>query len=299
MLSPAATSVVSDRVRINDAAAVAADLIRVDFQGTSFNRAKDEHEERNSIVDAGFTMINQWLMAYRIMAGATIIKPAERMHCSWRLDYLDDDEGPLSLIEGLIRRAVGLAFSIPARATINAEAWGVLATIMPDYVPTRWDQLQVDATGLLPEIGPAILLAYTALEIRIASAADLLAEARGVDGDLWRWFTNKRPYLVQPETKEFAKDLFRMLAGRSLSDEEQLWRTFVRLRKARNSFAHEGIALDLETHTPLTVGQAGQLVVGARQILDWIDQLLPAAHRTKRATLPDVRIESLGDVMQV
>jgi hypothetical protein len=170
---------------------------------------------------------------------------------------------------------------------------------VPDFVPERWDQLLVDASGLLPEIGPAVLLAYTSLEIRIASAADVLAQARSIDDDLWRWFTDKRAFQVQPETEEFAKDLFRILAGHSMAEEEPLWRVFTRLRKARNSFAHEGVARDLDTHAPLTIGQAAQLVGGAKQILDWIDGLLPEAHRNKRPALPRVRIESLGDKMQV
>jgi len=299
MLSPAADPLISDRVRVNDSEAMAADLIRIDFMSESFNRTRGDSTERNKILETGFKLINQWLMAYRILAAAAIIKPVDRMSCSTRLDYLDDAEGSLAPAEGLIRQSASIAFQIPGRATITAKGWEVISGVAPDFVPTRWDQLLIDAGGLLPEIGPAILLAYTALEVRIASAADILAEARGINADLWSWFTDKRPFLVQPETEEFAKHLFRMLGGHSLAEEEQLWRIFVRLRKARNSFAHEGTALDLDTHAPLTLGQAAQLVGGARQIVDWIDALLPEEHRSKRPVLPEVRIESLGDVMQV
>jgi hypothetical protein len=298
LLLPAGTPEIADRVRIDDGDALAADLIRVEFMSETFDRSRGESAERNRIIDIGFAVVNEWLLAFRIAATAAIVKSVQRLFTSWRIDYLNDEGGALASQEGLARQMAGIAFQIPARVVLTPDAWTALATVAPGYEASRWDQLIVDAGGLFPEVGPAILLAYTAVEIRVASAADVLARERGVDKDLWEWFTRKRPYIVQPETEEYAKTILRALGGRSLADDDPLWTIFVRLRKARNSFAHEGIARDLDTKNPLTLGQAAQLVGGARRILDWIDTLLPPQDRAKRAALPDVKIETIGDVLK-
>src|SRR5438094_7919243 len=141
MLSPAANPVISDRVRINDGETVAADLIRVDFMSESFDRNKGDSAERNRLLETGFEVINRWLMAYRVLAAAAIVEPVDRMSCSTRLDYLDDGGEPLAPAPGLIRQSASLAFQIPGRATITAEAWEAIGTVAPDYVPPRWDQL--------------------------------------------------------------------------------------------------------------------------------------------------------------
>jgi hypothetical protein len=284
MIGPTADVVKSPYVRIDDTETRAADLFTVDFRADSFDRSSGNPPERDALVSDSIAVIDQWLTTFRNLLGATWVKPVTRMTCSWRLTYLNDDETELPKEEGQIRGTLGVLMRISNIAGLADEAWNAIAALQPGYAPFRWDELLVDAVELLPAVGPSLLLAYTALEIRISDAADVLAAEAKVHDALWEWFTVKRSFKVQPETAEFAKAIFRMLAGKSLADEQQLWKTLTDLRKARNSFAHEGVAVDTQGNV-VTPEKAAQLVAGARQVLDWIETLLPEKHRRTKLTI--------------
>jgi len=255
--------------------------MEVEFHSDSYDRSPSQVPERDSLIEDGFALVNRWTTTYRNLMSATWVKPVAPQKCSWRLNYLNDDGTELAQEEGLIRASVGFFMNVPGVGALVADSWQAIGDLVPDYVPFRWDELLVDALELLPAIGPPILLAYTALEIRISDAADVLATERKVHAEVWEWFTLKRAIVVRPETEEFAKAVFRMLAGKSLADETELWQTFVDLRRARNSFAHEGVARD-SSGKEVTPDKAAQLVAGARQVLDWIENLLPESNRRKQ-----------------
>ncbi len=296
-LRAAKEPVTSDQVKVNDTETVACDLLRVDFIDQEFDRSAGDVTERHQLIEAGFAVANQWLVAYRVLLGAHQIKPVTRLTSSWRLDYLDDGETRLPKEHGLISGQVAVRMEVPGVATVIPASWDAISAVGHDYVPSRWDELLVDATELLPAIGPAVLLAYTALEIRIAAAADVLAAESGVHADLWTWLTEKRTYLAEPTTEEFAKEIFRLLTGKSLADDNAVWNIFTQLRKARNSFAHEGIARGLDG-TILSVARASELVVGCRAVLDWIDALLP--ENSRRPTIDvSAKIEVVSTVLRV
>jgi hypothetical protein len=297
MLSPAPNPTSTNTVRINGSDTYPCDLVRVDQRADQFDRSTGDVVGRNQLIEVGFSVLNQWLTAFRVLFGAAQFKPVGPFWNSWRLDYLADDGQPLEQEPGLIRALQGIRVEVPAVATLVEDAWQALLALGPNYTPLRWDELLVDATELLPAVGPPVLLAYTAIEIRIADAAAVVARENGVREDLWRWLAQKRPYLVQPTTEEMAKDVFRMLTGRSLADEPDLWGTVVALRKARNSFAHEGVALELDGRA-LTPERAASLVAGARPVLDWIESQLPESQRRRHIEV-QTQIEVVSPPVQV
>jgi hypothetical protein len=84
-------------------------------------------------------------------------------------------------------------------------------------------------------------------------------------------------------------DLFDSLllavARRSLKEDNRLWEGFQNLRRTRNTFVHEGKAII--GGAPVDVVEAARLIGIAREILDWVDQLLPGAHRRPVYDNPD------------
>jgi hypothetical protein len=222
-------------------------------------------------------------MTYRNLVGATWVKSVSETWASWRLSFLNDDESQLPAEQGAIRGGLAVFMKLGSIGVLADDSWDAIAALQPDYLPYRWDELLVDATELLPAVGPAMLLTYIALEIRIADAADVLASQAKIHTELWQWITAKRPYLAEPTTEEFAKAVFTMLSGKSLADEDELWQTFIDLRKARNSFAHEGTAVDMKGQV-VNPERAQQLIAGARRVLDWIEALLPEESHRKTFT---------------
>jgi hypothetical protein len=70
------------------------------------------------------------------------------------------------------------------------------------------------------------------------------------------------------------------VAGVSLQDEPALGNAFDRLRRARNLAAHEGTPVLDGVTVDDQLAQA--MILGIRPILDWIEALMPPAHRSHR-----------------
>jgi len=147
--------------------------------------------------------------------------------------------------------------------------------------------LLLDAYALLPQIGPAIVLAYTAIETRIAQALDRLAALTGLNPLLWMWLTDRGDFTKDPSTAEQLDVLSRALAGKSLKDDTGLWESFQNLRTARNRFVHEGMASIGKQRLAVDDNRAQQLINGAELIIDWIENLLPEDERRPRAQSPN------------
>jgi hypothetical protein len=67
--------------------------------------------------------------------------------------------------------------------------------------------------------------------------------------------------------------LLKELCGVSLKDNADLWAAFVRIRKARNTFVHGGVARD--SKGALTADETQALLGKAREIIDFVKQRLP------------------------
>ena len=101
------------------------------------------------------------------------------------------------------------------------------------------DELLLDAYALPPQVGPAVVLAHTAVETRVAQTTDRNAILTGLNAELWSWLTVR-------STAEQLDRLAKALTGKSLKDDRRLWEGFQHLREALekqgNKFVHEGKA---------------------------------------------------------
>ncbi len=71
--------------------------------------------------------------------------------------------------------------------------------------------------------------------------------------------------------------LLKIVTGKSLKEDAPLWLAFVRLKKARNSFVHDGKAvIDRKT---VTSDETTQLVQQTKEIITWIEKLVRAEDR--------------------
>ena len=171
---------------------------------------------------------------------------------------ISDGSGPLALS--------------PALWTAAAEQ------LPPDFEPPAWQSLLLDAAKLLPEVGSPLVLAYTAIEVRIATALDYLADAGAFDRGLWEWLKSRGgDFRKEPSVAEQLSDLMQALGGRSLKNDVRLWEGYQNLRKARNSFVHEGRAVIGDKAVSKT--RALELIGLATEIVDWIEAALPEAQR--------------------
>ena len=154
---------------------------------------------------------------------------------------------------------------------LDAQTWSELRA-EPEKAAPAWETLLLDASAVLPQIGPAIVLAYTALEVLIAAVLSDLAARDPSKQALWTW-VQTLDYVRRPSVSDHYSDLFSLFTGQSLKSDQKLWEKFCRLRRARNTFVHEGTAL--ADAQPVDADGAGELILAAREIVKWVREQLP------------------------
>ncbi len=245
---------------------VLADTLQVDLQG-DHDRTNDGME---ALVDHGFEVANEVVLRLRALVHGQQIRAFARQSTVFHLELLHDDETPLDPDPELLRISAGGVWKAEGLG-VSPELWQAVEEAPDGARLNPWDALLLDARDVLPHIGPALVLASSAIETRAVSALDHLADAAGVAPDLWRWI-NDRQTRKEPSFVERLSVLLESISGKNLKrDEPDLWEGFQNLRTARNSFAHEGVAVlgrrevDLEAAT--------RLVVTAGSIVQWLTQL--------------------------
>jgi hypothetical protein len=142
-------------------------------------------------------------------------------------------------------------------------------------------RIVVGRVGVLPDVGPALVLAATSLETLIADALDKLsAEASPVPQSLWTWINDRGDYRKEPSVLEQYDALFKAFTGRSLRDEIELWEALRNIRDGRNSFVHGGKPLIGRRDVPLADARA--LLAKAERIVEWVEAFLPETARRPR-----------------
>jgi len=143
---------------------------------------------------------------------------------------------------------------------MTLPVWKDANELPPNYQPPPWEELLLDAQSDLPRVGPAVVLAATALEVFIAHVLDELAPRSSVPTPLWSWLNDRDDnHLRQPSVEEQYDKLLLVLTGHSLKTETKLWESFMNLKTARNTFVHGGAA---------TVGKVEVSAETASKLLD-------------------------------
>ena len=230
---------VPDEILINRKPAFQANGLGIYFQKDSFDRRQEiECDPPYPLIAR---TINLFLLKLRFVTRYSKIHPINFPCISWHLQYLNDDKSELDKTEGLVRgrgaKTVALSWT-----ALNNDIWERIFELPPDYIPPQWDTLLLDANETLPEIGPSVVLAETALEVFISHILNELSKNSSIPKDLWDWINDRNGRLNEPTNKEQFDILLKTLLGVSLKENNDLWESFKNLKKARNSFVHEGIA---------------------------------------------------------
>jgi hypothetical protein len=259
-----------EKITIDGVTAFQADALRIDFRKESFDRRAGTHiDPPEDVIDRA---INFFLTRLRHVARAGQVRPIRFPLVTWRMRYLNDDESEFKEEAGLVRGRGTKSFSFSFIALTN-KIWTDVFSLPPDYEPPPWESLLLDATVEMPSIGPALVLAATALEVFISRVLDRLAPTKVVPPELWHWINERGNRLKEPALEEQYDVLMKFLTGHSLKDEPLLWEAFKNLKDARNAFVHEGIAKIGQT--PVSTETANKLIASASNIIAKIREWLP------------------------
>jgi hypothetical protein len=259
-----------DKILIDDKVSVLTNVLRIDFYKKDFDRQQGTYCDPP--VDFISHIINSFLERLRFVTRTNCIHPINFPSVTWRLRYLNDDKTELESKQGLVRGRAGLR-SVFKYPVLDTEVWSSLHELPPDFTPPQWISLLLDAGDILPEIGPAIVLAETALEVFISTILEELSKSGTITKDIWIWL-NERDWFRKPTVEERFDVLLKELAGISLKDNKRLWNAFKNLKTARNTFAHAGVAKIGKQ--PISVEKAKELLILAQEIILWIKEKLPS-----------------------
>ncbi len=250
--------------------ALVANAVELTFSRESFERAAGMTDPT---VEIGLKLVERLVALTRYMTRAHWLHLRGAI-LPWNLRYLADDGGELEKTEGFVRGRGAAQMSIPASVWITAPRWQQIAERLDadSPEPSEPDTLLLDAFELLPHDGPAVVLAFTAVEVAANQTLARLADVHRVSPRAWEWIHARR-HDQRPTIEERLGTLMQAVAGRSLEvDAPALWGRFQRLRKARNAYVHEASA-------PATPADTAELLHAARDVLDWLDRGLPEAMR--------------------
>ena len=279
-LRAATQPVVARHVLLNDGHVYRANLLVIDFFGDEFDRRADsegvvvgEGPQTDPPLELAFAVANEILTKIRVLSRAQEVKPVRGSMTFWRLDYLDDREERLPRVEGLLRTKVATQVRFQVAALTRA-LWGSVTGLPDDFTDHTWDALLLDAEALLPDVGPAIAVANASLEIFSTWAIDQLqTENQFAPDGLWDWIFHRGDWYQNPSVEDRYDVLLKLMTGKSLKDEAQLWEGFKHLRKARNTFSHQG--RPMIGNAEVSEAKAAELIAKAKAIVGWVEDLLP------------------------
>lgn len=260
----------AENITINGNKAFNADVLRIDFKKEDFERKEENTGKKEITCDPPVDLIkdvaNDFLSRLRYVTNGSKIKQLEFPFTSWGLRYLNDDGTELPEEQGLLRGRGMRNFQFSFVA-VNNKVWEDVHSLEPFQPLPVWKNLLLDAEALLPEVGPAIVLTFTSLEVFISTTLDDIVKAGKIDGSLWEWINGRGP-LKDPSIEEKYDFLSRYLIGKSIKENNNVWESFKHLRKARNSFAHDGISKVGDAE--VTPDKAREFIMKANEIINYI-----------------------------
>ncbi len=273
-LKPADPQILMETIRIDSSATIRANCLQIDFLKPSFDRRPTETlTMADPPGQSLFEITNDFITRYRSAGRVPAVHLLTPMTTFWSLRYLTDEEKQLP-VDPALQRGFGSSYSPFRLSGLNEAVWKQTRTLPANYKPHAWEWLLLDAESLLPEVGPSIMIAYSALETFITWALDQLALRSRIPVELWKWIIYRGGrHELEPSVVDMFDVFLKVLAGRSLKEDAKLWESFQSLRKARNNFAHEGklVLGSLE----VTAQKAMEFVAEAKGIIDWVEDLLP------------------------
>ena len=259
-----------EELTVNGDTALQADVLHINFYKNTFDRRKEVFCDPPA--DLIRNIANSFLMRLRIVSRSHIIRPIDFPGISWNLQYLNDDESELEKSHELVRGRFGRRFTYSWTA-LTSEIWEDIHSLPVDYRVAHWETLLLDANAAMPDVGLSIVLAATALEVFISDLLNKLAARSPVAPEIWAWINSRSWWLKNPDIEEQFDKLLKMLGDFSLKDEKELWKAFINLKKARNSFVHEGEAQF--GSKPVSEDVARKLIAKAGEIVACIKEKMP------------------------
>ena len=147
---------------------------------------------------------------------------------------MSDEGRELEPTPGLFRglRPVNLRWQV---SSLDRPTWEAAGASDKVRVPP-FSLLLLDASRLAEsDLGAGIAVAYTALEVLIGWALDVLVKATTIPEELWAWVNERRR---EPSIREQLDNLLRIVGGKSLTENATLSQTLTTLSEMRNSFVH-------------------------------------------------------------
>lgn len=278
---------VTQQLRYGGQPVVLADALQIDFLSEAFDR---RHESDDPPSEMAFAVANELLEKLRVLSQSGQAQTIARDTVPWRISYLNDDESALEP-DPQLKRTLASAHMRMSFLGLPIELWSAIGDLPEGYALRPSDRLFFDAVGLMREVGPSLVLAFSAIETHVGAVLDSLAAAAGVDPGVWGWIREREgDYRREPSIGEQLDVLLKWLSGRSLKERPRRWEGFQKLKKARNSFVHEGAAVvDGEI---VTAPRAAELVITAGEILTWLDSMLPQEERRPSFSYPEYQIET-------
>jgi hypothetical protein len=267
-----------------------ANVMRIDFHKNSFDRrANSPMDPPEEIIRRA---VDEFHSRLRFVTRTAHARPISfpRNQGGWRLDYTNDDGSPLEAREGYVRGRGTIHFQW-SFIGMSRGVWDNMFSLPPEFEVPIWHGLHLDAVAALPNVGTAVVLAATSLEVFIGVLLNNLAAKRGVSAALWEWIRDREGRILQQPSVEDQFDvLLKEFSGHSLKEKAALWEAFTNIKSARNSFVHEGIArIGRSTLTPdnaaALVGRVNEII---SEVREWIPEDLrwpaPQAEAEVRAT---------------
>jgi hypothetical protein len=293
MILPSPAPQPSKQVRVNGAPAIIVNVLVIDFHRDEFDRRKDSWALEDLLggdppVSLAFDLANTVLRRIRYITRGPNLRPLDFTSTAWRLDYRTDAGEELPADPDRFRARVAGNTKVEV-TVLTGDAWEAVWGLPSDFISQAWDDLLLDATSLLPEVGASITVANAALEAFSIWVLGVLAARSDIDPILWKWLSDRGDFYKDPSVSERFDVLLKVLTGTSLKDNGDLWEAYKNLRDARNSFSHTGTAIIGKRRKQVTSADAAGLVQKAGDIVTWIEKLLPESVRRRQP--PETTVE--------
>lgn len=281
-----------EHLTMNSKTAYNADTLQINFYKPDFDRKKTG--DWDPPLELITKVANDFLHKIRVVTGGFRVKPINLSRTNYWIRYLNEDETELEKMEGFIRGrgSKKIQFSVIG---VNNQVWNDIHKLNPSLDLPAWKTLLLDANSVLPDVGPAIILTFTALEVFISKTLDDIAQIKKIDASFWNWINDRGFFLKNPSIEEQYAFLSNHLIGKSIKEDSKLWQAFKNIQAVRNSFAHTGVA---------TLGgkavdemQVLEFIKSAYEITEYVKRQLPEELRWREFKY-DIKFEGVMPVFE-